>query len=189
VVVVPRQLVAVAAVDEPCLARQVEVGLGHPQGVEGDHRAGHQVLAAQPAALGHQEGEVEPVDVVPDHHAARQQAGQVAVHAAEGRGTLEHLGGDAVDVGRARVALGVDQGAEGVHLAAVGIEDDHGHLDHPLGLRGEAGGLEVDHGEPRPVVDGGGHGGHRRGWVSHGAVRNVRHGTRTPIRCWRRPAA
>ena len=165
VVVVPGEPVAVAAVDQSGLARQVEVGLGHPQGVEGDHRTGHQLLTAQPLALGHQEGQVEPVDVVPDDHPSRQEARQVRVHVGEGRSAFQHLGGDAVDVGGPGAALGIDQRAEGVHLATVGVEHDHGHFDHPLGLWGEPGRLQVDHGETRPVEEGELHGGHRRGWV------------------------
>ena len=57
--------------------------------------------------------EVEAVDVVADHHPARQPVGQVGMDGGEGGGPGQHLRRDAVDVGGARVAAGVDQGAEG----------------------------------------------------------------------------
>ena len=130
------------------------MGLGHGQGVERGHGAGHQIWPTGPAALGPQEAEVEAVDVVTHHHPARQPVGQIGMDGGEGGSPGQHLPRDAVDVGRARVTAGVDQGAEGSDLPARGVEHDHAHLDDPLVLGRETGGLHIDHRESGPFSPG-----------------------------------
>ncbi len=64
-------------------------------------------------------------------------------------GTVDHGGGDPVDVGGTRVAPGVEQGAEGLGLGTVLLYHHHGDLDDPLAGGGEPGGLDVDDREAR----------------------------------------
>ena len=80
----------------------------------------------------------------PDHHPARQPVGQVGMDGREGRGTGQHVGRDAVDVGGTGVAAGVDQGAEGPDLVTPRIEHHHPHFDDALDLGREPSGLHIN---------------------------------------------
>ena len=83
---------------------------------------------AEVAVGGGEEAGVEP-GVVRDERAPAQPRRQRPGEVGEGRGGEDVGGADAVDLLRAEVALGVDQGGPGVLDLAAGGEEDDADLD------------------------------------------------------------
>ena len=102
VVVVPAQSEGGAALGQVGPSFHSEVGVGHRPGVDRGDIGEDGRRSPEAHAFGPQKGKIETVHVVPDHHPARQEGGQVAVDGAVGGRLAQHGGGDAVDVGRAR---------------------------------------------------------------------------------------
>src|SRR5690606_30412151 len=95
--------------------------------------------------LGHQERVVER-DVVRHQGAPAQDVDQVVDDVGELRLTGQHVGGEAVDVGGARVDTGVEQGGDTAFDVAVVADRERGDADDP-GLPGpEPRRLHVDDG-------------------------------------------
>ena len=68
----------------------------------------------------------------------------------EGGRTAEILGMDAVDLGGAGIATGIDERRPPVTDGAVGIATDDGDLDDPVGDDIEPGRFHIEHGERKP---------------------------------------
>lgn len=116
-------------------------GLGHGAYAEVvPERRGH----AEALELARQEAQVEG-EVVGDRDASAKQDGQGAGDVDEGGGVADVGGGDAVDVLRAEVASGINEGAPFTGDAAGGVEMHDADLDHPVVQGGvQPRGLHVD---------------------------------------------
>ena len=118
--VVPGEAEVVTAVRQLRLSVETQPAAGHQQGVDHRHLADHQVVAAVAVAFGPEEPQVELADVVSHDDPTGQQLGQEGMDVAEGGGPGDHGGRDPVDMGRSRIASGVEHRAEGVGSLPLG---------------------------------------------------------------------
>jgi hypothetical protein len=142
--------------DAPVAGERGELVVGHV-----DAEATAQRQRAQPLphgqlhpgalGLGGQETVVER-GVVRYQDAPVEHLDQLRSDLVEAGRRLEALRGEAVDVDRPRVAVGVDERGEPRPLRSTGRVERHGgHTEHPAAVGVQAGGLHIDH---RPSVVG-----------------------------------
>ena len=95
-----------------------------------------------PAGLDLQEPQVE-ANVVADHDGARQERDDVAEDFLEGRRRQDVGCRDAMEIGIADIAPGVDQGRELAEPPAFTVGAHDGNLDHAVGPGQYAGRLHI----------------------------------------------